>query len=157
MESSVVAQWSFCGALVRDTETVGFLRGRAGFETGAVDRSFFEKLAELARETWVPFVRAGPLDPCTVCQFANRRDSSGGSGGEFLFIPGTDVIYVAPVLVVHSIGVHWFRPPDAFIEAVLRCPPMRSGEYFRQLMAIGAGTFVKTVRTAPNEPPPFDG
>ncbi len=156
MVASRPRQWSFGGALVADTETVGFFDGRDGFPTGSVTAAFHEKLSVLARENWVPFVRAGPPDPCTVCQFARRHDSGAG-GGAFLFIPGTDVVYVAPALIVHSIGAHWFRPDDHFVEAVLQCPPMRSVAYFRALMRIGAGTFVKTVRTAPNPPPAIDG
>lgn len=145
-------QWSWGAVLVPDTETVGFLAAGAEFPTGSVPAPFFEKLSVLARENWVPFVRAGPLDPCPLCQFPRLHDSY-AAGGEFIFVPGTDVVYVASALVVHHIAAHWYVPPESFMEAVLRCPPMRSGAYYRALMAIGNRTFVKTVRTLGNPPP----
>jgi len=33
---------------------------------------------------------------------------------------------MAPVAVVHYISAHSYRPPQIFIEAVLKCPPIDS-------------------------------
>jgi len=49
---------------------------------------------------------------------------------------------VAPALVIHYVEAHGYTPPDAFVQAVLACPPQGSREYFalmRRLPAWWAG------------------
>ncbi len=121
---------------------IGWLgRGRE-FPRGEVSREFFEKLCALLIDPWQPMASAG-ISPCDLCQF------SGGPGrlrvGEVtvalgsanLFVPGRGFIYVAPSLVAHYIDAHGYRPPEEFIEAVLSCPPMRSMDFKRLLLANG--------------------
>jgi hypothetical protein len=40
-----------------------------------------------------------------------------------------------PSLAAHYILAHGYAPPPQFCEAVLRCPPMRSKEYFEAIIA----------------------
>jgi hypothetical protein len=54
-----------------------------------------------------------------------------------LFIPGNGRIYVCPELIVHYMNAHGYAPPAEFCDAVLACPPMRSQQYFKELLANG--------------------
>jgi hypothetical protein len=54
-----------------------------------------------------------------------------------LFIPHDGRIFAAPGGITHYIRAHWYRPPDAFIEAVTECPDMGTVEYGAALMANG--------------------
>lgn len=55
--------------------------------------------------------------------------------GEIL-VPGGDVIYCAPTLILHYIRCHGYAPPGCFVEAVLNCPEPRSREYFTAITKI---------------------
>ncbi len=53
-----------------------------------------------------------------------------GSGGVRVLRP---LVYVAPELIVHYIEAHGYRPPDEFIQAVLRCPPQDSPAFHKRM------------------------
>lgn len=93
----------------------------------------------MARDPWQPYAAAG-YHECELCQFepALLKDE--------MYIPGKGCIYAAPGGIVHYIAAHWYRPPDTFVEAVLACPPMRSMEYKRALMANGGRALVAAAR-----------
>jgi hypothetical protein len=50
-------------------------------------------------------------------------------GDAEILVPGGDVIYCAPTLILHYIRCHGYAPPRCFVEAVLNCPEPRSREY----------------------------
>ena len=62
------------------------------------------------------------------------RNLTLGSGE--IFVPGGDVIYCAPNLILHYIRCHRYAPPPRFVEAVLNCPEPRSREYFTAITKI---------------------
>jgi hypothetical protein len=49
---------------------------------------------------------------------------------------------MAPVAVAHYISAHWYRPPQIFIEAVLKCPPIDSMNYKKAPLANGGRSLV---------------
>ena len=64
--------------------------------------------------------------------FAPSKDGV-ALGASNLFVPTSEVLFVAPSLVVHYIDAHQYRPPDSFLDAVDGCAEMRSLEYLRAL------------------------
>jgi hypothetical protein len=122
--------------------SVGWLSRDHPFDTGEVDAGFFGRLCELAQDPWAPAIRMGH-HPCEFCRF------SGGGYGHFeghaipgrssreLFIPGEGFLYVSPVSIAHYIDAHGYCPPAEFQRAVLQCPPMRSMEYLKRILANG--------------------
>jgi hypothetical protein len=60
-----------------------------------------------------------------------------------LFVPCGELVYVAPLLIVHYMNAHGYGPPLEFCQAVLACPPMRSMEYRKAFLASGGRPFVK--------------
>jgi hypothetical protein len=113
-----------CDALM----AVGWLTRDSGFETGSVPEPFFHKLSELCAMPWQPMVAAGSL-VCELCQF------DGPHFGNNLFVPYSGRVYLAPIGIVHYVAAHWYRPPQIFIDAVLACPPTKSMNYEKALLA----------------------
>ena len=125
---------------------VGWLEPGQEYMRGHVDRAFFEKLCELLQRPWAPMHYMGYQD-CRFCRFTGGRSTQlqrkGGiariPGNSILnlFVPGDGVIYGSPELIAHYIDAHEYRPPDEFVEAVLKCPRMSSKEYFGALRRNG--------------------
>jgi hypothetical protein len=123
-----------------DTLTaIGWLGKEVTFETGPVSEQFYCKLKELCFTPWQPIAMAG-FHYCELCQFDAPRFSDN------VFVPYRDKIYVAPVAVVHYISTHWYRPPQIFVDAVLTCPPIRSMEYKKTVLANGGRSLVQATR-----------
>ena len=53
--------------------------------------------------------------------------------------------------ITHYIAAHWYRPPDVFLEAVRACPPMRSMDYMKALLANGGRGLVRRARADRDE------
>jgi hypothetical protein len=136
------------GPLLR---TVGWLDRTHCYPRGLVTNALFGKLCRLLSNPWSPWVTAG-VHACELCQFQAVDGSSEWSGmaglksaiacGE-LFIPGNNRVYLAPVMIAHYIGVHWYAPPEEFCEAVMDSPEMRSRAYYAALLANGARPLVR--------------
>jgi hypothetical protein len=114
-------------------------RGRP-FPVGAVEARVYSTLLELSKTPWQPMGAAGWHD-CDLCVY-----EPGAKSIRNLFIPGRGVIYVCPEMVTHYMNVHGYKPPQEFCDAVLACPPMRSMEYLRAILANGGRDLVKTER-----------
>lgn len=121
---------------------VGWLDPAHEHATGEVSEEVFGKLVELLVDPWQPLASARWF-PCPWCRFTGGagellyRDHAVAMGTTNLFVPGDEVVYVAPSLVVHYIDAHGYAPPDEFQEAVLKCPEMRSREYLHALREHG--------------------
>jgi len=60
-----------------------------------------------------------------------------------LWVPGDGCVYVAPSLIAHYVREHRYKPPEAFVNAVLRCPPMHSEEYVKARRDLSKDEFVQ--------------
>lgn len=119
---------------------VGWLERGCTYPTGEVDPRVFDRLNEFRVSPWQPMVAAG-YHPCGLCLY--RTEAEGKSN---LFIPGEGVIYVCPELITHYMNAHGYAPPAEFCQAVLGCPPMRSMEYLKSLLANGGRPLVRLAR-----------
>lgn len=127
---------------------IGWLGTLRPFQTGDVSDAFLQKLCQLIADPWQPFVFMGGHD-CELCRlgvrstffFGDHKLSSYSVSN--LFVPHDGVIYVAPEGIGHYILCHRYVPPPEFIEAVLTCPPARSMEFRRLLLACGGGVFLR--------------
>jgi hypothetical protein len=123
-------------------KAVGWLGPSRPFHTGDVSDAFLEKLCQLLAHNWLPSPFPG-VHECELCRpgvqssfiFGDHHLSSTSVAN--LFVPQDGVIYVAPEGIGHYILCHRYLPPPEFIEAVLNCPPARSMEYKRLLLACG--------------------
>lgn len=120
---------------------VGWLERDSNFTTGAVDEQFFVKLQALCREAWQPVVFGG-MHACSLCQFDPPRFYLN------VFVPYAGYIHVAPVAVVHYVSVHWYKPPQEFIDAVMSCPAMNSMEYKKAILSNGGRGLVQAANAS---------
>lgn len=103
---------------------VGWLSDDHSFTRGTVDPAFLDALRKQVSSAWQPFAAGGGH----LCEFCLPPNRAGGSLN--LWIPSEHHLFLAPVLIVHYIEAHNYRPPEPFIQAVLSCPPQRTAEYF---------------------------
>lgn len=115
----------------RPTACVGWLDGSHDYLRGTVPADFVVKLARLCRSTTL---RTRGWHYCNLCVADRDRHLAAdcvksvvlSDDGEFavgsaevhLGVDGA-VMFVAPDMVIHYVTDHGYRPPEAFIEAVL--------------------------------------
>ncbi len=131
------APWHYSGQRGDHLLAVGWLSNAGSFPTGATAREVYTRLQEFAKDPWQPFRFMG-VHECELCQFHGEQ-----CGSANLFIPHDGKIYVAPMLILHYINAHHYAPPKEFCDAVLACPPMRSMEYKKVLIACGGSVLWK--------------
>src|SRR5262249_46536575 len=107
---------------------VGWLSVEHEFTKGAVTRPALDALRTLVSEGYCPVALAGP-HTCEVC--CRVHDSAN------VLVPSGDVLFAAPAMVTHYIEAHGYKPPDAFIEAVLACPVPPEPVYYDALRPFG--------------------
>jgi hypothetical protein len=81
---------------------------------------------------------------CDLCMYEGEAKSASN-----LFIPGDGFLFVCPELIVHYMNAHAYAPPQKFCQAVLACPPMRSVEYLKAVLANGGRILVQASLDAP--------
>jgi hypothetical protein len=123
---------------------VGWLEPVHAYAQGPVTREFAERLCDLLVDPWQIAVSMG-RHACGFCCLTggpatiHYQGRSVAIGNGEVLVPGESVVFVAPSSIIHYIDAHEYRPPDEFVEAVLRCPAMRSMEYFKQLRRLVPG------------------
>jgi len=106
---------------------VGWLSKEHSFVHGTCDDLFLVELTRLVANP-VNLYRGSHL--CEFCPSPSVVLSRGGEpmlnpppgttgNGEIRVHGSGGIVYVAPVLVLHYVKVHGYRPPEAFIDAVL--------------------------------------
>jgi hypothetical protein len=110
-----------------DVVNVGWLSREHPYDSGAVPREFVEAVRKMVASP-VNLYRGTHL--CEFCPEAPTTTTRGGlqmfdpppgtTGNGEIRVCGSDgVTYVAPVLVLHYLEAHQYRPPESFIRAVL--------------------------------------
>jgi hypothetical protein len=106
---------------------VGWLARGHAFPVGAVPATLVHALRRLARSPENLYrgyhsCEFCPEPPVVVSSTGKRVSNPPGEtmgNGEIRVAGLEGVVYVAPVLVAHYIEVHNYRPPEAFIQAVI--------------------------------------
>lgn len=124
------------------------------FVTGDVDENVFERLCELTQNPpqfiWPAH---GGITRCNRCRFTGGSDTTYHRPGSaaashpsytvyaraqgVLWVPGEGFLWLCDRTITHAIDAHGYRPPPEFCAAVLQCPPMRSMEYLKAILANG--------------------
>jgi len=106
---------------------IGWLESGKEFEIGSVDGEFLDRLKAHLHD---PF---GLVDFCGshVCSLCAGAFAPHGNCE--LIVPTEEVCYVAPALIAHYVEAHRYRPPAAFIEALVNCPPQKSASYMARI------------------------
>ncbi|HLX71808.1 MAG TPA: hypothetical protein VKV04_19510 [Verrucomicrobiae bacterium] len=107
---------------------VGWLSRDHSFDRGQCDERFVNELARLIAQ---PVNLSRGFHVCEFCPPPPTILSKGGipmlnpspgttGNGEIRVWSSEGVFYAAPVLILHYVKVHGYRPPQSFIDAVLR-------------------------------------
>ncbi len=116
---------------------VGWLSGRAQYNTGKVAPAVRTRLCELLEIPLPHFMFAG-RHPCDLCPGIGALRTPGSPFGSLnLVVPGPRRLYACPELITHYVEAHEYAPPDEFCEAVLACPSPASVDYYESLFAVG--------------------
>jgi hypothetical protein len=86
---------------------VGWLAKDQPFDTGPQALGLVDALLALPK-----VMQTRGWQMCPFC--------AGASGSAEIWVEGPDVTFAAPSLLPHYIGVHQYRPPDAFVAAALK-------------------------------------
>lgn len=118
-----------CKSLVaagNHVRAVGWLHPDHPYTTGPVPDEFLARLKEFVARSGdsAEALYFGAFGGYHTCEFCDRSHGIGNFG-----VPSGDVLFVAPEMVVHYIEQHGYRPPDEFVEAVLRSPLPDTDEY----------------------------
>lgn len=112
---------------------VGWLEPEYPYTTGDPGRDVYRRLQEFAATpAWQPIAFFGSHQ----CRLGSCRYGSMDSHLN-IFLPGHNVVYVAPEGILHYISCHDYLPPSEFCAAVLASPSEGSPEYFEALQASG--------------------
>jgi hypothetical protein len=103
---------------------VGWLEASHPYPKGEVSEEFLDRLFELCQS---PVNRTRGWQECQFCEKASfgvrvvRGDRELVLGSAEIRVAGEGgVIYAAPNMIYHYVADHGYRPPDAFIEAVMK-------------------------------------
>ena len=112
-----------CGDPVR---AVGWLTKAHDYTTGDTDEAFQWRLKQLC-EHWI--ASSSELGFAVylghhTCEWCGLTQGQGNLG-----VPASSLLYVAPEMVHHYVSVHRYRPPAAFVDAVMDCPLPGTIEY----------------------------
>ena len=119
---------------------IGYLDADHPFPTGPTPDEFLTKLdACMAAELVLPHAVAAGVHECELCQ----RGPANASG---VVVPGDGVLYQAPSMIVHYINVHWYLPPQPFIDAVMQCPSPGTQAHRIALLDNGGRTLIQSGR-----------
>ena len=125
-----------CGFLA-----AGWISRDCNYRQDAVSDGFFRALCRLLANPWTPPVASAGVHRCELCRFSGGSSSYrfeeysfSAIGSSELFVPTESGVYVAPISIAHYIDAHGYCPSEAFQEAVLTCPEMRSTAYLKLLL-----------------------
>lgn len=121
--------------------SIGWLEHPHRYPTGPTPSGLVERLETLMASSWEhypSFAFRGGYQ-CSLCVLGKPQRGRHTRSHENLWIPGNGVIYIAPGMITHYVGDHFYLPPEGFIHAVLACPDYGSPEYCSALQASNSG------------------
>jgi len=108
-------------------KAIGWLSKDHPYQRGELTSEALSALHAFMNEAVTFWIACGH-HRCEFCPTTGPWTLANTSSREIL-VPAIDVIYVAPVLILHYIEAHQYKPPDEFIDALLACPRQRSDEW----------------------------
>jgi hypothetical protein len=147
-----LSSWSYFGTEeAAQLVAIGWLDAAHSYSRGEANTPFLDKLIDLLVKPWAPMHLLGFAE-CPFCALdsygVRYKDKKIVVGALNLFVPGDGFLYAAPSMIAHYILSHNYAPPAEFCAAVLRCPPMRSPEYFEAIVRHGPASFAKEIEAS---------
>jgi hypothetical protein len=124
---------------------VGWLSKEHPFPTGDVPAAFIERLDVLVKYGIAnDDTRAFPF-LCELCGCARSKEEEieMASFAEVRAVGADGAHFVAPMLILHYVTAHRYRPPQAFIDAVLRNASSRWEDAWALDLCLSCGSPMK--------------
>ena len=113
---------------------VGWLARGHEYPRGPTPAGFVSALT-IFRNSWGTIFQVLPGWPACMgmhrCEICDDEVDSGD-----IAIPAAEVLYVAPTMIVHYVGIHGYLPPTDFVRAVIACPAPATDAYVGAVTAI---------------------
>ena len=116
---------------------VGWLESPVPFERGPTPPELVARLTTLVEQAHRISFFLGIMS-CSLCRAEGLRSPGPVWSQENLFVPGSNVVYIAPGGIVHYVESHSYLPPREFVEAIGRCPDPETPEYWQALRKANA-------------------
>ena len=127
--------------------SVGYLARGYEYPRGEVSDECFDRLVKLVMVRlvhWFGFHNCD-LDPCGSGQDQPKHYYQGqvipDKCSTDILVPGENLVYVAPALILHYIRCHKYLPPACFLDAVMGCAEPGSDEYIAAINKVGLRFF----------------
>ncbi len=123
------------------TQNIGWIGAKEPFPKGDASDAFLKRLWQFCK---VPVVQTRGFHVCDLCnmptdvvpRFEFERETLKLGSAEIRVIGKDGLIYAAPNLIFHYVRDHRYKPPQAFVDAVLAVPGPESEEYRAYLKAL---------------------
>jgi hypothetical protein len=130
---------------------VGWLSKAHPFPTGDAPAAFIERLDVLAKHGIANESRSFPFC-CELCDQVGQTEAERTERASYaeiraVALDGTRL--AAPMLIRHYVTAHRYRPPQVFIDAVLRVASLRWEDAWARDLCLGCAT--PGTRTVPGE------
>jgi hypothetical protein len=122
------------------TKNVGWLGEGNAFEVAEPSEELLDKLWSFCK---ISVAQTRGIHRCEFCigknvHFSERNGDALLLGSSEIRVFGEDKhIYAAPTLIYHYVKVHGYKPPQEFIQAVMRGPAPSEHDYFNRLEELG--------------------
>lgn len=122
---------------------IGWLDSQFPYPVGSTPVAFQERLREhCARGIHTLMLGFHECDFCgksrILLKYGSKEVTT--NNGEIWILDG-NIVYVAPVMIYHYVTDHNYRPPQVFIDAVMRCPLPYEAAYQEIMQSYGETTF----------------
>ena len=123
------------------TQNIGWIEAKGPFPKGDASHAFLKRLWQFCK---VAVVQTRGFHVCDLCNMPEdvvpRLEFEGETlklgSAEIRVIGKGGLIYAAPNLIFHYVRDHRYKPPQAFVDAVLAVPGPESEEYRAHLKAL---------------------
>ena len=118
------------------SKCIGWLEKGISYDTGDVSEEVLDRVWEYCQ---VSLMQSRGIHICELCD--DEQGWTGKRNGVELRLGSAEIrvfgedgtIYAAPDLIYHYMRDHHYRPPEAFLEALMRSPRPASPEHIQQI------------------------
>ncbi len=129
------------------TLNVGWLDEAHPFPTGTLPVSVIQRLAVLVEHGSTRVTRGFHI--CPFCPRTGRgpldEEREGRGCAEIRVVDAAGVRYAAPTLIHHYVSIHGYRPPQAFVDALMRAAHVGWADARRDDLCISCGCQMRRV------------
>jgi len=130
------------GAIV----SIAYLSRDREYPQGGLPDEVFDRLVALVKRPFGAWCghHDCDLDPCgsgSPIKVKYKGQSISTCCSSDILVPGENVVYSAPALILHYIRAHHYQPPAEFVDAVMRCPEPGSAEHVAALRRAAPGNW----------------